>query len=76
MFKHHQDSINNVIKKMKENDNVLALIIAGSIAHGFATEDSDVDIMIVVSQEEYERRCKYTLVLPHTALNTERFIVS
>ena len=58
MFKHHQDSINNVIKKMKENDNVLALIIAGSIAHGFATEDSDVDIMIVVSQEEYERRCR------------------
>jgi predicted nucleotidyltransferase len=58
MFKHHQDTINNVIKKMKENDNVLALIIAGSIAHGFAAEDSDVDIMIVVSDEEYAERHK------------------
>ncbi len=58
MFKHHQDTINNVIKRMKEDDKVLALIIAGSIAHGFAKEDSDVDIMIVVSNEEYERRFK------------------
>jgi predicted nucleotidyltransferase len=56
MYKHHQDTINNVIKKMKEDDKVLALIIGGSIAHGFAKEDSDVDIMMVVSQEEYERR--------------------
>jgi predicted nucleotidyltransferase len=56
MFKHHQDTINNVIKKMKENSSVLALIIGGSIVHGFAKEDSDVDIMIVVSEEEYETK--------------------
>lgn len=56
MFKHHQETINNVTEKLKRDKNVLALIIAGSIAHGFATEDSDVDIMLVVSLEEYERR--------------------
>lgn len=56
MFKHHQDTINNVTKKMKENSSVLALIIGGSIAHGFAKEDSDVDIMIVVSEEEYKTK--------------------
>lgn len=58
MFKHHQDSINNITEKMKQDDEVLALIIAGSIAHGFAEKDSDVDIMIVVSDEDYERRSK------------------
>ncbi len=58
MYKHHRDTINNVIEKLKADQSILALIIAGSIAHGFAREDSDVDIMIVVSQEEYERRCR------------------
>ncbi|MBN1699806.1 MAG: nucleotidyltransferase domain-containing protein [Spirochaetales bacterium] len=63
MYQHHRNSIDNVIEKMKKNDNVLALIIAGSIAHGFANEDADIDIMIVVSREEYEKRCKDNEVL-------------
>src|SRR4030042_4757842 len=63
MFQHHQDTIANVVKKLKQNNDVLALIIAGSIAHGYANEDADVDIMIVVSHEEYDRRCKDNEVL-------------
>jgi hypothetical protein len=58
MFQHHQDTIDNVTKKLKADDTVLALVIVGSIAHGFAAADADVDIMIVVSEEEYQRRCK------------------
>jgi len=56
LYKHHQEAIENITVKMKKNEDVLALLIAGSIAHGFAAADADVDIMIVVSQEEYERR--------------------
>lgn len=56
MYKHHQETIDNVVKKMQQDESVLALIIAGSITHGFAVADSDVDIMIVVSEEEYQRR--------------------
>lgn len=58
MYKHHQETIDNVIRKMQQDESVLALIIAGSIVHGFAAEDSDVDIMIVVSHEEYLQRFK------------------
>lgn len=58
MYQHHKETIDNVISKMKEDHKVLALLIGGSIAHGFAKEDSDVDIMMIVSQEEYERRFK------------------
>jgi predicted nucleotidyltransferase len=54
--RHHRETIDNVAKKLRAADGVLALIVAGSIAHGFAQEDADVDIMIVVSPEEYERR--------------------
>ena len=56
MFQHHQGSIINVIKKLKEDNTDLALIIAGSIAHGFAAHDADLDIMIVVSPEEYKNK--------------------
>jgi nucleotidyltransferase-like protein len=35
---------------------VLALLLGGSIAHGFETPTSDVDIMILVSDEDQRRR--------------------
>lgn len=62
MYKHHQDTIDNITKKMKERNDVLALLIGGSIAHGFATEDSDVDIMIVISNEDYEKRYRENIL--------------
>jgi predicted nucleotidyltransferase len=30
--------------------------VAGSIAHGWEKDDSDVDIMLVATDEEYSRR--------------------
>lgn len=51
MFKHHEETIKNVADKLKKDHEVLAMLVSGSIAHGFAREDSDVDIMIVVSEE-------------------------
>ena len=35
---------------------MLAVLVGGSIAHGFATATSDVDLLIVVSDAEWERR--------------------
>jgi len=56
LFKHHQETIERVVQQLSATDAVLAVIVGGSVAHGFATESSDVDIMIVVSSEEYESR--------------------
>jgi hypothetical protein len=53
IYKHHQDTINNVIDKLRVREDILALIIGGSIAHGFAKETSDVDIMMLISNEDY-----------------------
>src|SRR5690606_29601800 len=42
--------------------DVEALLLTGSLAHGFGTEASDVDIVIVVPHDEFERR----LAVPDT----------
>jgi hypothetical protein len=56
MHSHQQQSIDNVIRYFEDDSEVLALLLGGSIAHGFETAESDVDVMIVVSDEVYERR--------------------
>jgi hypothetical protein len=58
MYKHHEETIRNITERLRADESIQALIIAGSVAHGFADEDSDVDIMIVVPHDEYERRLR------------------
>lgn len=56
MHKHHTESIANVVEYFSGRDDVIALLLTGSIAHGFARPASDVDVAIVVSETEYQRR--------------------
>lgn len=56
MYLHQEETIKNITEKLKKRDDVLGLLVAGSIAHGFATETSDVDIMILISDENYNLR--------------------
>ena len=56
MYPHHTQSIQRVTEYFQRDPEVLALLLGGSIAHGFETPTSDVDIMIFVSDEDYKRR--------------------
>lgn len=56
MFQRHEEGIRDFTEQMKKNTEVQAIIIGGSIAHGFEKETSDIDVMVVVSNEEYKRR--------------------
>jgi hypothetical protein len=56
MYPHHTQSIQNVTKYFQGEPEVLALLLGGSIAHGFETSTSDVDILILVSNEDHQRR--------------------
>jgi hypothetical protein len=58
MYTHHASAIAGATEKLKAQDEVLGVILGGSVAHGYAIENSDVDIMIVYSDEEYEKRLK------------------
>lgn len=56
MHPHHIQSIHNVTEYFQRDPEVLALLLAGSIAHGFETPASDVDILILVSDDDHKRR--------------------
>src|SRR5574339_175094 len=56
MYPHHIQSIQNVTEYFQRDPEVLALLLAGSIAHGYETPVSDVDILILVSEEDHKRR--------------------
>lgn len=58
MYEHHRASINNLINYFKDDIGVMAIILGGSIAKGCARVDSDVDAMVVVSQEKYNKLAK------------------
>ena len=56
MYQHHLDSI----EKMKEyffgREGVIALVLGGSVAKGNERPDSDIDGMVIVTDEEFARR--------------------
>ncbi len=56
MEKHQQESIDRLVDLLAREPGIVALILGGSIAHGFATADSDIDVAIVVEPGEYQRR--------------------
>lgn len=53
---HHQATIERVVQHFRSDAGVLALLLTGSLAHGFARASSDVDVAIVVAPHEYQRR--------------------
>jgi predicted nucleotidyltransferase len=53
---HHFQSIQNLIAAFGKDPTVEAIILGGSLAHGYARPDSDIDVTIVVDSDEYRRR--------------------
>ncbi|MEI5907719.1 nucleotidyltransferase domain-containing protein [Bacillus spongiae] len=56
LFEHHKKVVNALTKQFIDDPNILALLIGGSVAKGYASENSDVDIMLVTTDEEFEKR--------------------
>ncbi len=53
MYEHHKQSINNLINYFKDDDGVMAIVLGGSIAKECARPDSDIDAIVVVTEEKY-----------------------
>jgi predicted nucleotidyltransferase len=58
MHPHHSQSIQNVREYFERDPEVQALLLSGSIAHGFQTPASDIDIMIFVREADYQKRLR------------------
>jgi len=62
VFPHQQMAIDYITNKFFLDDQADALLISGSIAHGFNDERSDVDINIVISDEVYRQKSKENIL--------------
>ena len=53
MRKHHVESIEKLKKYFLGMDGLVAIVLDGSVVKGNAREDSDIDAVIVVTEEKY-----------------------
>ncbi|KAK4039739.1 hypothetical protein C8A01DRAFT_46843 [Parachaetomium inaequale] len=58
MHPHHTTTLQNTLAHFSPNPAVLALLLAGSLAHGFATATSDVDVLVVLTEEAYAEQLR------------------
>ncbi len=56
MEKHHQEAIEKFLDRYKADTTILAVLLGGSLAHGFAEANSDIDVAIIVDEIEYAKR--------------------
>ena len=56
MERHHAQAIDGFLARFGSSDEFVALLLVGSLAHGFATPSSDVDVILVATEDEYRRR--------------------
>jgi len=58
MYKHHKESIVNMIAHYNQEPKIIALFLVGSIATGTERKDSDIDAIAVVRRDYYEEKKK------------------
>ena len=58
MYQHHRESLENLKKYFSEKAEVIALIFGGSVAKGCERPDSDLDAMVVITEEAYALRAQ------------------
>ena len=56
MLPHHQETIRRTTEFFSTDSAVQGLLLGGSLAHGFATEKSDVDVLIVLTDDDFRER--------------------
>lgn len=53
---HHAAALAEAVDHFRGDDTVLAVLLGGSVARGWARPDSDIDLLVVVTAEEAARR--------------------
>lgn len=58
MLPHHLETIRRTTEHFSRDPGVTGLILGGSLAHGFNSAESDVDVMILVGDEDFAERVR------------------
>jgi len=56
MHDHHREALAAVLADVREDSAFEACILTGSVARGWARPDSDLDVVLLATDEAYERR--------------------
>jgi hypothetical protein len=56
MRENHRRAIERLVIELGEDPRFLAVILGGSVARGIELPDSDIDLILIASEEEYARR--------------------
>jgi predicted nucleotidyltransferase len=56
LYAHHAETIQRVVEHFQSDGEVEALLLGGSVAHGFERPESDIDLLIIVSDERHAQR--------------------
>ncbi len=63
----HQRAVERLVERFEKDTNFLALMIGGSIARGWERDDSDVDFILLATDEEYARRAPANALTYYTS---------
>lgn len=61
-YPHHREAVKELISIFWEKEGVIALVFGGSVAKHMEREDSDIDAMVIVTEEFYERKRKVNCI--------------
>ncbi len=56
MYPHHEESLKKMVDYFSGRGEILALVFGGSVAKGCERPDSDLDAMVIVTDEYYAQR--------------------
>jgi len=56
MLRHHKESLQIMKEHFQSDSDVIAVILGGSVAKGEARPDSDLDGMVIITDQAYEKR--------------------
>ena len=58
MYPHHERALESLKAYFSKEPGVIAVIFGGSVAKGLERPDSDIDAMVIVTDERYEESAK------------------
>ena len=61
-YPHHREAVKELISIFREKEGVIGLVFGGSVAKHMEREDSDIDAMVIVTEEFYERKRKVNCI--------------
>lgn len=56
LLPHHADSLQIFLERMRDDDGVQAVILGGSLVKGTFRPDSDLDLMVVLSEDRFAQQ--------------------